>query len=182
MDEYRDGLLLFDLMEKEIWQRSKTDTLGLQTYFETQKSVHTWKKRADVLTLSSTQKLDIEKALKAMRQGKTSDEVKAMLNSKEVVNIMISQNTYEEGADALPKNTKFEEGYSDIVRQGEYYFATKVSNLKQAGPKSLAECKGKVVNDYQQYLEQNWVGELKSEFEIKVNGEVFQKVKNQIQK
>jgi peptidyl-prolyl cis-trans isomerase SurA len=182
MEEYRDGLLLFDLMEKEIWQRSKTDTIGLQNYFETQRNMHTWKKRADVLTLSSTQKTNIEKALNAMKQGKTSEEVKAMLNTNDVVNIMTSQNTYEEGADALPKNTKFEEGYSDIVKQGEYYFATKVSNIKPAGPKSLEECKGKVINDYQQYLEQNWVGELKKEFEIKVNNEVFQKVKNQLKK
>jgi peptidyl-prolyl cis-trans isomerase SurA len=169
-------------MEKEIWQRSKTDTIGLQNYFETQRNVHTWKKRADVLTLSSTQKSDIEKALKAMKQGKTSEEVKSMLNTKGVVNIMTSQNTYEEGADSLPKNTKFEEGFSEIVKQGEYYFATKVSNINPEGQKSLEECKGKVINDYQQYLEQNWVGDLKKEFEIKVNDEVFQKVKNQLKK
>jgi peptidyl-prolyl cis-trans isomerase SurA len=182
MDEYRDGLLLFDLMEKEIWQRSKTDTIGLQQFFETQRNLHTWKKRANIVTLSSTEKSNLDKALKEMKQGKTSEEIKTLLNTKEVVNIMISQNTYEEGADALPKNTKFEEGYSDVVKQGEYYFATKVSDVKPAGEKSLEECKGKVINDYQQYLEQNWVGELKSEFDVKVNNDVFQKVKNQLKK
>jgi peptidyl-prolyl cis-trans isomerase SurA len=42
MDEYRDSLLL--LNGKEIWQRSKTDTIGLQQFFETQRNLHTWKK------------------------------------------------------------------------------------------------------------------------------------------
>jgi peptidyl-prolyl cis-trans isomerase SurA len=51
-----------------------------------------------------------------------------------------------------------------------------------AGPKSLEECKGKLVNDYQQFLEQNWVDELKKEFTVKVNQDVFETVKKQIKK
>ncbi|MBC7439795.1 MAG: peptidylprolyl isomerase, partial [Flavobacterium sp.] len=45
MEEYRDGLLLFDLMEKEIWNRAKTDTLGLKTFYDAHKMQHMWKKR-----------------------------------------------------------------------------------------------------------------------------------------
>jgi peptidyl-prolyl cis-trans isomerase SurA len=44
MEEYRDGLLLFDLMEKEIWERAKVDTLGLQNFYNTVKYNHMWKK------------------------------------------------------------------------------------------------------------------------------------------
>jgi len=49
-----------------------------------------------------------------------------------------------------------------------------------AGNKNLEECKGKVINDYQQYLEENWVSDLKKEFTISVNKDIFEKVKKQI--
>lgn len=48
--------------------------------------------------------------------------------------------------------------------------------------KTFDESKGKVINDYQQYLEKNWVTELKREFVVKVNQDVFEKVRAQIQK
>ena len=182
MEEYRDGLLLFDLMEKEIWQRSKTDTLGLKTFYETQKSKHVWKTRAETLIISST-KIDVVKsALAMLKKNATSQEIKDKLNTKEIVNVMTSENTYEEGADALPANTNMEVGISDITKKGDYYFVTKINSILPAGNKTFEECKGKIINDYQQYLEQNWVNELKKEFTVKVNQDVFERVKNQIKK
>ena len=182
MEEYRDGLLLFDLMEKEIWQRSKTDTLGLKTFYETQKSKHVWKTRAEILIISST-KIDVVKsALAMLKKNATSQEIKDKLNTKEIVNVMTSENTYEEGADALPANTNMEVGISEITKKGDYYFVTKINSILPAGNKTFEECKGKIINDYQQYLEQNWVNELKKEFTVKVNQDVFERVKNQIKK
>jgi len=46
---------------------------------------------------------------------------------------------------------KFEKGISSIFKEGEYYFITKVDKVLPEGEKTLEECKGKVVNDYQQY-------------------------------
>ncbi|WP_395054686.1 peptidylprolyl isomerase [Flavobacterium sp.] len=182
MEEYRDGLLLFDLMEKEIWQRSKTDTLGLKSFYETQKSKHVWKTRAKAVIISSTKMDVVKSALDMLKKNATSQEIKDKLNTKEVVNVMTSENTYEEGADALPANTKMEVGISDITKKGDYYFVTKIETIIPAANKTFDECKGKIINDYQQYLEQNWVNELKKEFTVKVNQDVFERVKNQIKK
>ena len=54
MNEYRDGLLLFDLMEKEIWDKSKTDTLGLHSFYDKNKQNYKWNKRYDIVVVSST--------------------------------------------------------------------------------------------------------------------------------
>ena len=51
-----------------------------------------------------------------------------------------------------------------------------------AGAKTLEESKGKAINDYQQYLEQKWVDDLKKEFTVKVNQDVFEKIKKQLHK
>jgi peptidyl-prolyl cis-trans isomerase SurA len=182
MDEYRDGLLLFDLMDKEIWQRSKTDSTGLKAFYETQKNKHLWKTRVNAEIYSST-KLDIlKKALVMIKKNQSSKEIKDKFNTQEVLNIMTNEGVYEEGAEALPKETKMEVGVSEITNKGEYYFITKITKVIPAGVKTLEECRGKVVNDYQQYLEQNWVNELKKEFSINVNHDVFENVKKQIKK
>ncbi|MBC7524258.1 MAG: peptidyl-prolyl cis-trans isomerase [Flavobacterium sp.] len=182
MDEYRDGLLLFDLMEKEIWQRSKTDTLGLKAFYETQKDKHQWKTRVNALVLSSTKNDVIKKALTLLKKGDSSQAIKDNLNTKDVVNIMTYEGVYEEGADALPAGTKMQEGISEITKKGDYFFVTKVIKVLPAGPKTLEECKGKLINDYQQYLEQNWVADLKKEFTVSINQDVFERVKKQIKK
>lgn len=182
MDEYRDGLLLFDLMEKEIWDRAKTDTVGLQSFYNDMKDKPTWKKRAAITIASSTKMEDIKKALEMFKKGKKSQEIKDKLNTPEVVNVMASDSFLEEGNDALPANTKFIEGVSEITKKGDYYYVTKIDKIIPAGTKTLDECKGKIVNEYQQYLEQNWVNDLKKEFTVKVNQDVFEKTKNRITK
>ncbi|RYZ78473.1 MAG: peptidyl-prolyl cis-trans isomerase, partial [Proteobacteria bacterium] len=180
MDEYRDGLLLFDLMEKEIWERSKTDTLGLKAFYEANKAKYQWKNRFDVIIASSTNQDVVKKAQKFLKEGKAPEFIKEKLNTKDKVNIMTTSGIFEEGNDALPKNLKFEAGVSDIIKDGEYYFVAKVNKAIPAGPKALDEAKGRVVNDYQEYLEKNWVNDLKSEFTVKVNNDTFQKVKTQL--
>lgn len=182
MDEYRDGLLLFDLMDKEIWQRSKTDTTGLKAFYDTQKEKHVWKTRINAEIFSSTNLDLMKKVLVMINKNQTSKEIKDKFNTKGAVNIMAYEGVYEEGADALPKETKMEVGVSEITSKGEYYFITKVTKVMPSGYKTIDECKGKLVNDYQQYLEQNWVSELKKEYTVKVNQDVFEKVKKQIKK
>jgi peptidyl-prolyl cis-trans isomerase SurA len=182
MDEYRDGLLLFDLMEKEIWDRSKSDTIGLKSFYESQKNLYQWKNRFDVIIASSTSMDVIKKAQKLLKQKAAPEKIKEQLNTKDKVTVMTNVGVFEEGNDALPKNLKQAEGLSEIVKEGEYYFVTMVNKFIPGGPKTLEECKGKVINDYQQHLEQNWVAELKKEFSIKTFPEVFESVKQGLKK
>jgi peptidyl-prolyl cis-trans isomerase SurA len=181
MDEYRDGLLLFDLMEKEIWNKSKSDSLGLKSFYDKNINNYQWKNRLDVTILSSTNFDVIKKAAKYLKSDKSVDFIKEKLNVKDgPVNIMAKVGVFEEGNEALPKNLKFETGISDIIKEGEYYFVTKVNTTLPAGPKTLDECKGKAINDYQQFLEDNWVKDLKNEFKVEVNQTVFESVKKQL--
>ena len=181
MDEYRDGLLLFDLMEKEIWTKSKTDTIGLKSFYDKNLKNYNWKNRLDVTILSSTKWDVIKKSEKLLKQDKTADLIKEKLNLKDGdVNVMSKVGVFEEGNQVLPKNIKFKTGISEIIKEGEYYFVTKVNKILPADSKKLEECKGKVINDYQQYLEENWVNDLKNEFKVEVNQIVFEKSKKQL--
>ena len=180
MDEYRDGLLLFDLMEKEIWNRAKNDTIGLQDFFQKNSKNYQWKKRYNVDILSSTDKKIVEKAQKFLAKGKSLDYIKEQLNKDGKVNVMSKSGLYEEDYDVLSNFQNLSKGVTNIIAKDQYFFVVNVTDIKPAGVKELSECKGKVISDYQQFLENNWVDELKSEFTIKINTDVFSKVKNQL--
>lgn len=179
VEEYRDGLLLFDLMEKEIWNKAKQDTVGLKKFFDENKLKYQWKNRTEVLVVSSTKEEFIKRAQKMLKSDITAEALKEMLNTKEVVNVMTKQEIVEEGSD---KNIAFKTGLSKIYKDKEYFYINKVLKVLPAGQKSLEETKGKVINDYQQYLEDNWVNELKKEFNVTVNNDVFERLKASMKK
>ncbi|MEN9336535.1 MAG: Chaperone SurA [Bacteroidota bacterium] len=182
MSEYRDGLLLFDLMEKEIWQKAKTDSIGLKAFYETNKQKYLWKTRFDAEVYSSTKPEIMKKVLALLKKGNDAKTIKEKFNSEKELNVMMYDGIYEEGADALPKNCNTKDTYTEISQKGEYYYVAKIRKVIPAGTKTLEECKGRATNEYQQYLEQNWIDTLKKEFQIKVNNDVFERVKQQLKK
>jgi len=182
MNEYRDGLLLFDLMEKEIWQRAKTDTVGLKQFYEENKQKYVWKTRYDAEVYSSTKLEVMKKVMGLLKKGMDAKTIKEKFNSDKELNVMMYDGVYEEGADALPKNITPESKITEVTQKGEYYYVAKVRKVLPAAIKTLEECKGRATNEYQQYLEQNWIKALKSEFQINVNYDVFERVKQQLKK
>jgi peptidyl-prolyl cis-trans isomerase SurA len=180
MEEYRDGLLLFELMEKEIWTKSKNDTIGLTSYFEKNSQKYQWKNRFDVMILSTTKEEVAKKAHKMVKKNKSADDIKEAFNTKEVVNVMITSGIFEENSEALPKNISPTKGISEVLSQNNYFYVVTVNDYIPAGPKLLEECKGRVINDYQQFLEENWVSQLKQEYQVQVDAAVFQAVKKQM--
>lgn len=182
VEEYRDGLLLFDLMEKEIWEKAKKDSVGLKAFFDKNKMNYKWKNRLDVSIASSLKKEIVEKAAAMLKAGKSIADIKKTLNTDKNIEVMFNEGIFEEGNPILQKNVLYKTGVSDIIQNKDYYFVTKVNKLLPEGLKTLNESKGKAINDYQQYLEENWVSELKKEFTVKVNDAVFEKIRTEIQK
>jgi peptidyl-prolyl cis-trans isomerase SurA len=94
---------------------------------------------------------------------------------------MVKSGVFEEDDAIMSSFQNLTKGVSTIVFKDNYYFILNVTDIKEAGPKLFTECKGKVMSDYQQFLESNWVNELKKEFEVKIQPEVFTTIKKQLQ-
>ena len=180
MDEYRDGLLLFDLMENEIWTKSKTDTIGLNKYYETNKLKYNWKERFDVDILSSTDTKVIEAAQKMLKKGKSIEEIKAKFNKDNKIAIMVKSGLFEKNYDILDKIPTLTKGANNTFIDANYSFVVNVKKSKPVEIKAFEDCKSRVINDYQQYLESTWVDELKKEFSVKVNQDIFEKTKQEL--
>lgn len=181
MQEYREGLLIFDLMEKEIWEKAKNDTIGLKKFHQDNIKNYQWKKRYEMIISSSTDKKMIEKTKKMLEKGVSTDEIKKQLNIGDKVNIMFNDGKFEEGNLAISKSWNTQKP-KDIFQEGTYFYYYHVKNIIPEGPKEFENCKGKVINDYQNFLESNWIDNLKQEFKVTVNQDVFSSIKNNIKK
>src|SRR5690606_18946159 len=160
MDEYKEGLLLFDLMEKEIWQKAQNDTVGLEAFYEKNKENYKWKQRIHAVVASSVNRDFVAQTKAFFEQGKEIDFIKKELNVDAKVNIMLDEGFFESTSNALPKDYKPFVGVSEIYEQGGYYYVIKGTEFIPETTKTLDEARGRVISDYQQFLEENWVDTL----------------------
>ncbi len=182
LGEYRDGLLLFDLMETEIWNAAKTDSVALKNYYEENKTRYFFKERIDAVVASSAKKSNIKKVAKLLKEGKDLDEIKLSINTDDKVNVSFTEGIMDEKHQALPKKIKFEKGVSKVHKHNDAYVAVKVKDVLPVTQKTFEETKGKVISDYQASKEENWLKELSEKYAIKVNEKVLTKVKSEIKK
>lgn len=176
--EYRDGLLLFELLQKVIWERSEKDSLGLNRYFEANRNQYTWKKRAD-LTIASCTRLEKAEIVKQyMTDGIDNDSIKALVNEGATIHVLFSSGKLEEGNSKLPKGYMIEPGVSEIFEQEKNDFTIiKVDTIFEPQLKELKETRGEVMNDYQNYLEGEWVKELRNTYTVKINKKNYKELK-----
>ncbi|MDN3493674.1 peptidylprolyl isomerase [Winogradskyella bathintestinalis] len=169
LKEYRDGLLLFDLMEKEVWNKASKDTVGLETFYKNNQLKYQWSDRVEVLMASSAEKSNMKKIQKLMKKGKSEDFIKTALNTSDKQNVIFTKGIYRTDDTILPSNFKVEKGISEIYEHHDAFHVMDVIAILPAGQKTLEEAKGNVVNDYQTQIEANWIAELYDRFKVEVN-------------
>ncbi len=179
--EYQDGLLLFELLQKNIWEKAEKDSIGLSQYFNLNKDKYTWKKRAKLTIASCTEKDKAELVKGYLKAGKSIEEIKELTNEGATIHVLLSNGTLEEGSSKLPNNYLLSLGVSDIYNNTEnHYTIIKVDEITPPATKKLDETRGEVINDYQNYLEEKWVQNLNKTYTIKINKRNLKKLKRQL--
>ena len=180
LKEYRDGLLLFDLMEKEVWNSAVKDSIGLQKFYETNKSSYVWGDRADAVMFSSASKTAIQKIQANLERNSTRIDVASLIADTNQLNVITTARVFEKGDQMLPSDFKFEEGVSQIYEHNESYHVVFVNTVKPSTIKTLEESRGIVVSDYQSFIEDNWLDSLNKRYKVVVNKKTLRKVKKQL--
>lgn len=182
LGEYRDGLLLFDLMENEIWKAAANDTLAVQEFYKTNKENYFFNERVDAVVASSAKKKDINKVSKLFKKDKTIDEIKSTVNTKDQINVIFTSGLMNAGHQALPEGFLFKKGISKTFSHNGSYVVVKVNNILPKDYKTYEESKGKVASDFQDAKEKNWLIDLENKYTVAINQEVLQTVKSKLNK
>ena len=177
VEEYRDGLLLFDLMETEIWNVAKNDTVALEKYYNTYKNSYFFPERIEAVVASSAKKSIIKKIAKLMKKGADTEAIKNLVNTKNQVNVSFSSGEMDNNHQALPEQFSFKKGVSKIYKHNDAFVVANVNSVLSKSQKTFEEAKGRVTSDYQIFKEENWLKELSIIYTIKVNQDVLNNVK-----
>lgn len=180
INEYRDGLLIFDLMEKNIWNKAKTDSLGLAKFYEGVKQKYKWSERVDAVVISAADEVIAKSAQEMLIANKTVEEIKEAININDKVNILVTEGQFELSQRELPSNFVPEIGVSKIHNENNSFKVVKVIKILPISVKKLDEVKGRVLSEYQTNLEKNWIADLRAKYKVDINKKALKKIKKEL--
>ena len=179
--EYKDGLLLFELLQVKIWDRSEKDSVGLNAFFQKNRDDYVWKKRGDLTIASCTSEEKARQVKKYLEEGKSTEEIKELMNEGATIHVLFSRGTLEVGSSKLPEGYVFDHGVSQVYSEKDKQFTIiRVNSIIEPKNKELNETRGQVVNDYQNYLEKKWIKSLHKKYRIKINNTNLKELRSQI--
>ncbi len=178
--EYRDGLLLFDLMESKIWNASKTDSIGLQQFYEVRKARYAQNESYRVIKVSSAKRDAIDKVKELLKSQIPIEEIKKEVNGNNSASVIFSEEELIKGEDKLPKGFSAEIGKTIIVEEENFITLIMIKEILPSRIKKFEETKGEVINDFQESIESKWLDELRAKYTVKVNKKALKKIKKEL--
>jgi peptidyl-prolyl cis-trans isomerase SurA len=174
MDEFKDGNVLFEIMERNIWGKASADADNLQKYYNENKGKYLWSASADVIIFNCSSKLFADSARAAVLKGKDWKKITEESNN----NVLADSGRFELAQLPVTIDSKNAAGYVSEIAvspvDGNTSFLKVVHHYNANLQRNFDEAKGLVINDYQNILEEKWIAELKNKYPVKINEAVFQ--------
>ncbi|MCF6358883.1 MAG: peptidyl-prolyl cis-trans isomerase, partial [Draconibacterium sp.] len=172
MQEYHDGILLFNISEDKIWNRAVEDSVGLETFYEKNSKKYSWEERFKGSVIKCKDKATKEEVDKFFEAGMTNEEVIDQLNTNEKM-ITIEEGAWEKGSNPVVDyyiwNKEKPANFDDEIT---FVRGDKIPPES----KSLNEARGLYISDYQNYLEQKWIEELRAKYVIVIDKKLLKTI------
>ncbi|MBN9383109.1 MAG: peptidylprolyl isomerase [Chitinophagaceae bacterium] len=174
LTEFKEGNLLFEVMQRKIWDKASTDSAGLHTYYEAHKDKYWWENSADALLFTcsneqTAQTLRTHLAASIYDWRKWSDSAAA--------GVQADSGRYELAQiPALEKTTPGPHQFTPMITSksdNSISFAYILNVYQGRSPRDYKDARGFVINDYQTYLEDEWIATLKKKYQVNVDERVF---------
>jgi peptidyl-prolyl cis-trans isomerase SurA len=173
MREYEEGILLFEAKNMMVWGKAAKDTVGLQNFYDKNKNNYLWEERVDATTYTMSNEHPTKLALaRKLAKKKNTAKVFSKINKGEEI-LKAETKSYEKGQNKTVDTLTWKKGsMSENVITGETVSFVKIENIIKPEPKAFQDARGYVIADYQMFLEQQWIAELKKEYTVKINQDV----------
>ncbi len=176
MQEYRDGILLFELTDKKVWSKAIKDTTGAKEYFANHRESYQWGERADASVYTCADDKIAKQVHTLLAQKKSDKDILAVVNKDSQLNLQVETKLFSKGENkAVDANWK--QGTSADKKEENKVSFVVVRKMMKPGAKEYSEARGLVTSDYQSTLEKAWIEELKKKYTVSVDKEVLSTVK-----
>lgn len=178
--EYHDGILLFDLMDKEVWKKAEKDTLGLQNYYEEHMNEYMWGERIKTIfvVVPTPDKVKIVESL--LKNDLSIDSIRSIIKKADLRGVSAKSQYFQHGDNVDIDEIEWIPGkiYTIPSTVDKMTRIVKILEIRQPEPKSFREAKGLVTSAYQTKLEEDWVESLKEKYNPQIDAKILEKVKS----
>ncbi|MDG2139118.1 MAG: peptidylprolyl isomerase [Flavobacteriales bacterium] len=178
LNEYREGILLFDLTNKNVWKKAVDDSSGLSAFFSDNIENYKWEERIHAsiykcIDLSTARK--VKNQLYKLNRGKTDNsKILESINNESPLSLQITTNKFVRGENDYIDNISWKVGLSKDIKDSDgSYVIVNITEVLSAGEMTLDNVKGKVISDYQKYLDANWILYLRDKYSFLLNQDLL---------
>lgn len=170
LNEFKEGNLLFEIMQRKIWDVAAVDSAGLVKYYTSHKDKYWWEASADAIIFTASNETvsnDIQKKIK--ENYKDWQKLLDISNGQ----LQADSGRFELGQIPVVERTNFTDGLitapvkNETDQTAAFSYIIKVHPNREA--RNFADARGFVINDYQLFLEEQWVNELKKKYPLTIN-------------
>ncbi len=183
MNEFHDGILLFDISSKNVWNKVQEDTTGLQNYYEVHKKEYLSKRSIDAKIYTLREPEGAKRLMSAYRKfsrkSGTDNRLMAKFNLKGDTLLSIKETILTSGEDADIDKIDWTRGLHSLTKNG-YPTLVNILKVNEPVPLPLNEVQADMISGYQDWLTEEWIKQLKKKYTVKIEKEVFDEVKKRI--
>ena len=175
LTEFKEGNLLFEIMQRKIWDKASVDSAGIRNFYETHKDKYWWDASADAL-LFTCKSQQVADALKARLLAHPITAWRQMTDSG-AISIQADSGRYELSQIPNPDKAVLDASmytpFSTNSADNSVSFAYILNVYTTRSPRNFRDARGFVINDFQNWMEDQWVAGLKKKYPVKIEEKVF---------
>ena len=179
--EYHDGLLLYEISNRLVWDKAAKDEQGLASFFKKNKKRYAWKEpRFKGIAYHVKEAADIQgvkNCVKKLKFDQWAEALRQTFNGDSIIRIRVEKGIFRKGDNALVDSTIFKKD-TVVTKVKDYPFDAVYGKVLKKGPEDYTDVRGLVVSDYQDMLEKEWVADLRRKYTFTVNEDVLKTVNN----
>jgi len=177
MQEYRDGILLFELTDEKVWSKAVKDTTGSKEFYEKNKMNYMWEERADASVYTAADEKIAKQVRSLMKKKKSEKEIVAEVNKNSQLNLQVESRIFNKGENEYVDKNWNPGTSADIKDKDNKTVIVVVHKLLKPEPKSYQDAKGMVTADYQNHLEKEWLEALRKKYPVNIDKAVLSTIK-----
>ena len=174
--EYHDGLLLYEISNRMVWDKAANDERGLAAYYAKNKKRYYWEQphfkgiAYHVKTIGDVEA--VKKTLKGIPFNEWAEVLRNTFNKDSVTRIRVEKGIFKQGDNAFVDSLVFKK-QAKIEKQKGFPIDATYGKLLKKHPENYQDVKSLVVADYQDQLEKEWVADLRKKYKYVVNQDVL---------
>ena len=183
MNEFHDGILLFEISSEKVWNKVQEDSAGLEEYYDAHKSGFMTEKSIEAIIYSLREPggaKNLEKAYrKYSRKPGTDKRLLARFNSKGDTLLTIKEGRWTAGDDQYIDQLDWIPGLQSFTKDG-FPSLINITRIDEPEPRPLTEVQEEIISGYQDWLTEEWIRQLKGKYTVKIDNEVFYEVEKRL--